>query len=115
MIKYSGESKALRVNDDFLSAFSQDFLNEVKRLKSDGFVDIHVGNFKLSNLQEYPNLIVPNAPMVHFRQSDGQDLCVSKSLASVLHALQFESAASAVNDYGEEIGGTINVVKKICN
>ena len=116
LIKYSGESKALRVDDDFLSAFSQDFLNEVKRLKSsDGFVDIPVGDFKLSNLHEYPNLIVPNAPVVHFRQSDGQDLCVSKSLASVLHALQFESAATAVNDYGEEIRGTINAIKKIGN
>ena len=113
LIKYSGESKALRVNDDFLSAFSQDFLNEVKRLKLGGFVDIPVGNFKLSNLHEYPNLIVHNAPVVHFRQSDGRDLCVSKSLASVLHALQFESAATAVKEFGEQIGGTVNVVKKI--
>ena len=78
-------------------------------------MDIPVGDFKLSNLHEYPNLIVPNAPVVHFRQSDGQDLCVSKSLASVLHALQYESAATAVNDYGEEIRGTINVIKKIGN
>ena len=65
-------------------------------MKSDGFVDIPVGIF-LSNLHEYPNLIAPNAPVVHFGQSDGQDLCVSKLLASVLHALQFESAATAVN------------------
>jgi uridine kinase len=45
LVHFSGESKALRVNDDFLSAFSQDFLNEVKHLKSGGFVDIPVGDF----------------------------------------------------------------------
>jgi hypothetical protein len=88
LVKYSGESKALHVNDDFLRAFSQDFLNDVKCLKSGGFVDIPVGDFKLSNVHEHPNLVVPNAPIVHFRQSDGQDMCVSKLLESVLHALQ---------------------------
>jgi hypothetical protein len=51
--------------------------------------------------------------MVHFRQSDGQDLCVSNSLASVLHAPQFESAATDVNEYGEQIDGAVNVIKKI--
>ena len=84
-------------------------------MKSGGFVDIPVGDFKLSNLHEHPNLVVANAPMVHFRQSDGEDLCVSKSLASVLHALQFESAASLVNEFGEQMGGAVNVIKKIGN
>ena len=37
LVKYSGVSKAMHVNDDFLSAFSEDFINEVKHLKSDGF------------------------------------------------------------------------------
>ena len=85
-------------------------------MKLGGFIDIPVGNFKLSNLLEHPNLVVPNAPVVHFRQSDGQDLWfVLKSLTSVLHALQYESAATAVNDNGEKIGGTVNVIKKIGN
>ena len=74
-------------------------------MKSGGFVDIPVGDFKLSNLDEHPNLVVANTPMVHFRQSDGEDMCVSKSLASVLHALQFERAASQVNEFGEQMVG----------
>ena len=74
-------------------------------MKSSSFVDIPVGDFKLSNLDEHPNLVVPNAQVLRYRQSDGQDLCVSKSLASVLHALQFESVATAVNESGEQRGG----------
>ena len=112
LVKFAGETKALRVNDDFVSAFNPDFLNEVKRMKSGGFVDIPVGDFKLSNLEEHPKLVVANAPVLHYRQSDGQDLCVSKSLASVLHALQFESAASQVNEFGEKMGGAVNVIRK---
>jgi hypothetical protein len=87
----------------------------VKHLKSGGFVDIPVGDFKLSNLDEHPRLIVANAPVLHYRQSDGQDLCVSKLLASVLHALQFESAASQVNKFGEQMGGAVSVIKNIGN
>ena len=56
-----------------------------------GFVDIPVGDYKLSHLSEHPNLHVHGAPRVRFSQTDGQDLCVSKSLASALDALAWFS------------------------
>ncbi len=51
-------------------------LDEVKLLRC-GFVDIPVGDFKESHLHNHPNLMVPEAPSVHFVQLEGEDLCVS--------------------------------------
>jgi hypothetical protein len=44
--------------------------------------------------------MVTEAPPVRFVHSEGEDLCVSKSLASVLHAIGLEGAAEAINHYG---------------
>ena len=66
------------------------YINELKRVKR-GFVDIPVGDYKVSHLSEHPNLHVHGAPRVRFPQTDRQDLCVSKSLASALDALRFRT------------------------
>ncbi len=63
-------------------------------------VDIPVGDFKVSCLSEHPSLHIHGAPKVNFPQSDGQDLCVSKLLASALYALDFHKEASKINAFG---------------
>jgi hypothetical protein len=78
---FHGEIQPMRTYDEFVSQFKKGFLNEVKRLRC-GFVDKPVGDFKESHLHNNPNLMVPEAPPVRFVQSEGEDLCVSKSLAS---------------------------------
>ena len=66
-------------------------------------MDIPVGDFKASHLQQHPHLQTSkNAPKVHFVQSDGDDLCVSKLLASALYVLDdFKEEATRLNEYGE--------------
>jgi hypothetical protein len=56
--------------------------------------------------------MVPEAPPVRFVQSEGEDLCVSKSLAGALFAIGFEGAAEAINHYGERQlrGGTVDAI-----
>ena len=97
-----------------MKQFKKGFLEEVKRLRC-GFVDIPVGEFKDSHLHEYPKLLVPEAPHVHFVQSEGEDLCVSKSLASALHAIGFDNAAESINHYDESRlrGGTVDAIQKV--
>jgi hypothetical protein len=89
----------MRADEEFVSNSKQNFLEEVKRMRS-GFVDIPVGGFKLSHLQEHPNLHVHGSPAVHFVQSDGE-LCVSKLLASVLHVLVRISRQVKISDIGK--------------
>ena len=65
-------------------------------------------------MAEHPKLLVTGAPPVQFVQSEGEDLCVSKSLASVLHALGFVKVAESINYYGEGQlrGGTVYALRK---
>ncbi len=61
-----------------------------------------VGDFEPSHLNKQPNLKRVGAPRVHFNQTDGKDLCVSKLLASALFAIGFEKEAAASEAYDEE-------------
>ena len=56
-----------------------------------------------------------DAPSLQFTQSDGEDLCVSKALASVLHILGFTEQAQLINQYGKTQleGGSVHVLKKV--
>jgi hypothetical protein len=111
---FHGETQPVSMGDDFVSQFKKGFLDEVKRLRC-GFVDIPVGDFKESHLHEHPKLMVTGAPPVQFVQSEGEDLCVSKSLASALHALGFVKVSESINYYGEGQlrGGTVDALRKV--
>jgi hypothetical protein len=111
---FHGETQPMRTDDEFVSQFKKGFLNEVKGLMC-GFVDIPVGDFKVSHLHDHPSLLVPEAPRVHFVQSEGEDLCVSKSLASALHAIGFVRESGSINHYGESQlrGGTVDAIGKV--
>ncbi|KAI2502762.1 hypothetical protein MHU86_11666 [Fragilaria crotonensis] len=111
---FHGETQPIRTDEDFVKQFKTGFLEEVKRMRC-GFVDIPVGDFKESHLHEYPKLQVPEAPQVHFVQSEGEDLCVSKSLASALYAIGFDNAAKSINHFGESHlrGGTVDAIRKV--
>ena len=79
---FQDNSKPMRTDETFVREnFREAYINELKRVKR-GFVDIPVGDYKVSHLSKHPNLHVHGAPRVCFSQTDGQDLCVSKSLAS---------------------------------
>jgi hypothetical protein len=80
-----------------------------------GFVDIPVGDLKISYMQEHPNLHFYGLPTVQFVQSDDEDLCVSKSLVSVLYVLGFTKEAIMMDTYrkSELVGGTVDVIGKV--
>ena len=68
-----------------------------------GYVHVPVGDYKPSHLHCQPNLQSFGAPEVHFNQSNGKDLCVSKALASALYTIGFQEEATAIDSFGEEI------------
>ena len=61
------------------------------------------------------NLLVKDAPSLQFRQSDGENLCVSKALASVLNIIGFTEPAQLINQYGKSQlkGGSMHVLRKV--
>ena len=97
-----------------LFTFGAPFANELK-LSNHGFVDVPVGDFKMSRLHENPMLHVLGAPSVHYTQREGKDLCVSKSLASALHSVGLEEFASKIDSFGEEIlrGAVVNALERV--
>ena len=112
---FRGKSQTMRADEAFVKANFQDaYLDELMRVKR-GFVDIPVGDFKVSCLSEHPSLHVHGAPKVNFPQSDGQDLCVSKSLASALYALGFHEEASKIDAFGmsDLQGGAVDAFGKV--
>jgi len=98
--------KETRVEEPFVRRnFGDVFTDELIRTRT-GFVDVPVGDFKESNIQEYPELLDTNAPLLRYRQFQGMDQCVTKSFASALHAMNFITEAKAINEFGEkEISG----------
>ena len=82
--------------------FGDNFANELMKLNR-GFVDIPVGDYKPSRLAEHPNLKIIGGPTVNFVQSEGKDLCVSKSLASAFYALGWHEQSFKIDEYGEEV------------
>ena len=114
-VLFHGHKKPMKTGNDMVFQFKEGFLDEVKRMRSGGFVDIPVGDFKTSHLDEHPNLLVPGAPRVHFVQNDGEDLCVSKSFSSALYAIGFVDEAVGINNYGETQlrGGTVDAIGKV--
>ncbi len=105
------------LEEDFVTmAFGETFVKQLK-LSGDlrGFVDVPVGDFKPLHLNEHPNLKRVGAPRVHFNQTDGKDLCVSKSFASALLAIGFEEEAAAIDFFGEEIlkGAVVDALENV--
>ena len=74
-----------------------------------------VGDFKPSHLNKHPNLKRLGAPRVHFNQTDGKDLCVSKLLASASFAIRFEDESAAIDSFGEEIlrGAVVDALENV--
>ena len=88
------EEKELR------SKFGDAYVDQVKNMRC-GFMDIPVGEYKVSQLHKYPHLRVLGAPTLKYIQCGGKDLCASKSLASALYRLGFLQEAAIINDFGE--------------
>jgi hypothetical protein len=78
-------------------------------------VDVPVGDNKPSHLHNRPNLQCVGAPKVHFNQTDGKDLFVSKSLSSALFAIGFHEEASIIDNFGEEIlrGAVVDALENV--
>ena len=116
--KWSGKfsnGKETTLDEEFvIMAFGEAFAHELKK-NEHGWVDVPVGDCKPSHLHEHPNLKVIGAPRVHFNQSDGKDLCVSKSLASALYATGFHDEAIKIDAFGEEIlkGAVCGALEKV--
>ena len=94
-------NKQVYVEEENLrSSFGDEFVDMVKSMRQ-GFVDIPVGDYKKSTLHLYPNLCLRFAPRVQYKQTEGMDLCVPKSLASVLHSIGLKQEAKQINDLAE--------------
>ncbi|MFN9983215.1 MAG: hypothetical protein ACK53Y_25025, partial [bacterium] len=59
---FQDDSRPMRTDETFVKAnFPDAYISELMRMKK-GFVDIPVGDFKVSHLSEHPNLHVHGAP-----------------------------------------------------
>jgi hypothetical protein len=109
--------RPMQTDEAFVKAhFPNAYISKLMQVKK-GFVDIPVGDFKVSHLCEHPSLHVNGAPRVCFSQTDGQDLCVSKSLALAPYLLGFQEEAFRIEAYGitDFQGGAVDAfVKVIC-
>ena len=79
------------------------------------FVDIPVGDFKISHLHLYPHLRKNGAPTLNFVQDNNEDLCVSNSLASAIYNIGFCKAATDIFNFGKCVraGGSVNTLEKV--
>jgi hypothetical protein len=96
---------------EIIELFGERYVNAVKTSNS-GFVDVPVGDYKISQLHHYPELYHRDAPGLRFTQSEGQDLCVSKAFASTLFHLGFKESAFAVDQFGLDslAGGAVDAL-----
>ena len=103
--------------EDVRKQFGDNFVDQIKQNREHKFVDIPAGECKESHLRDYPHLRVENAPRMRYRQDSGQDLCVTKSFASVLFYLGLERSAKQVDEFGirELQGGSLFVLPKLMN
>jgi hypothetical protein len=112
-------NKETNLEEEFVGmAFGEAFVKELKLSGNlRGFVDVPVGDYKPSHLHHHPNLQCSGAPAVHFNQTDGKDLCVSKSLASALFSIGFHEEASIIDNFGEEIlrGAVVDALENVVN
>ena len=104
--KWTGKTlsgKTVPLEEAFVRmTFGDIFANELMKMNR-GFVDIPVGDYKPSRLTEHPNLKIIGGPTVEFVQSEGKDLCVSKSLASAFYALGWHEQSFKIDEYGKEV------------
>ena len=104
--KWTGKinnGKIVVLDEDFVRAsFGNAFADEMKKVQK-GFVDIPVGDFKVSRLHCHPHLVSSTCPRITFMQEEGKDLCVSKSLASAFFSLGWHDEGKNIDDFGESI------------
>ena len=111
----TSDGKTPTLEEDYVrKTFGNCFTDELKQSKR-GWVDIPVGDFKQSRLNQHPELKVIGAPAIQFVQSEGKDLCVSKSLASAFFALGWHDDASKIDAFGEEIlkGAVVDALRRV--
>ena len=94
--------------------FPEKYLAELTDLAS-RFVDIPVGDYKVSDLHRHPHLRKNGAPLIRFVQEKDQDLCVSNSLASAVDNLGFHEAATLIVEFGKRFleGGSVDALDKV--
>lgn len=103
------DGKNVTLEEDFVRmSFGDAFANELKKCNR-GFVDIPVGDFKASHLDQHPNLKVIGGPIVNYVHSKGKDLCITKSLASAFFALGWHEESAKIDNFGEVILGGLVV------
>jgi hypothetical protein len=68
-----------------------------------GYGDIPVGDYKPSRLRKHLHRCVVWACDIKFKQSEGNDLCVTKSLASAYYAMGWRHQAYNIDAFGKEI------------
>ena len=112
--KYVNGNTTVLEEEYVRKTFGDNFTDELKQLKR-GFVDIPIGDYKPSRLHQNLHLKVIGAPAIRYMQSDGNDRCVSKSLASALFALGWHDKAQLIDTFGDLIlnGAVVDSMKRV--
>jgi hypothetical protein len=113
-VQHSDGSVVSRDEKYVAELFPEKYLMELRDLASK-FVDIPVGDYKVSNLHHHLHLRKNGAPLIRFVQEKDQDLCVSNSLASVVDNLGFHEAATLIVAFGKRVlaGGSVDAIDKV--
>ena len=82
-----GGERCPMTREEVLEKFGETYTAEVMNSSGTRFFDVPVGDAKESHLHLVPELATQNAPLVHYTQSDSEDLCIFKSFASAIHNL----------------------------
>ena len=116
--RWTGKTKKgdiVHLDEAFVRAsFGDAFTNEMMKMNR-GFIDIPVGDYKASRIHDYPSLQSVTSPPMQYMQSEGKDLCVSKSLASAFYALSWKKESEQIDAFGEEIlnGLVMHALEKV--
>ena len=78
-MKFEDDTTMVVAEELVCTEFGDLFTEELKSLKH-GYVDVPVGNSKISRLSMNPELVCLHAPPDFYTQLPGRDLCVSKAL-----------------------------------
>jgi len=100
----TGHKNIRKPEDELIEILGKTFVDEVKLCRNK-MCNVPVGDSRESTLHLHPKLVVEGAPIIHYRQSANELLCVHKSLASVLHNLGWIREAAYLATEGRKISG----------
>ena len=85
---------------ELVELFGEKIITDLEKCLPNKMCNIPIGDSHPSCLHLYPHLQVANAPKLVYQQLPGEQMCVYKSLASVVHNLGWEQGAQFIIENG---------------